>query len=98
MRREHLLLHAVDVPLDRVGDGQVLVDDVVGHRMQHRRRAERELLRIVLEALAHAGQSGVFAVSDGDDEISTDHHHDLAALDDLVRRRHRFVFDVLDRA
>lgn len=37
------------------------------------------------------------AVSNRDDEVATDEHHDLARLDDLPGQRHRFVWHVVHR-
>ena len=46
---EDRVLHLVDVVLDGLDDGQVLVDDAVGDRMHDGRRADGQLFGIGLQ-------------------------------------------------
>ena len=81
---EHLVLDLVDVAVQAAHDDGVVVDDLVGDRVQHRSGTPLHALRIGLERPANVGQRGCRTVADGDHEVGADEHHQLADLDDLV--------------
>ena len=62
-RGKNLRLHLVDVRLDPSRDVEVMVDDVVGDRVQHRRRTKIKPLRFGVEFAAQPGQPGVVPVA-----------------------------------
>jgi hypothetical protein len=88
----------LDVPVDRLDDEQVVVDDLVGHGVQHGGRAEGEHLRLRLELAAQAGHRGVPAVPDGDDDGLGDEDHDRTGLDDVAALLALVALDVPDGA
>ena len=63
------LLDLVDVRLEPVDGGLVVVDDPVDDRVEHRAGPVLEQLGVALELLAHAVQRAGLAVADGDHEV-----------------------------
>ena len=82
--REDLGLDLLDVDRDAVDDREVVVDDAVGDRVEHRARADPEQVRMRLEVQAHVVQRAGLAVADGDHEARAEEDHHLADLDQLV--------------
>ena len=80
---EDLLLDLVDVVLQALEHGQVVVDDPVQHAPEHRVRAVGEQLRVVLEALADHREVRLVGVPDGDRELGPEEQVQLAELDHL---------------
>jgi hypothetical protein len=93
---EHIRLDLVDVRLDGVDHGEIVVHHVVGDRVQHGGRALGELPRVRLQTLAHRAERAVPPVPHGDDEVPADEHHDLAGVDDLAGRGQLRVLHVTD--
>ncbi|GAA3058754.1 hypothetical protein GCM10020000_46990 [Streptomyces olivoverticillatus] len=56
LRGEDFGLDLVEVVLDGVGDGQVVVDDVVGNGVQHRRGPLGQLFGVGFEVLAERAE------------------------------------------
>jgi hypothetical protein len=81
---EDLHLDLVDVVLQAVEDGEVVVDDPVQHRVEHRHRAVREQVRVALQPVADLTELRLGGVPDGDDEVRAEEQVHLADLDDLV--------------
>ena len=78
-------LDLVDVVLQALDHRLVVVDDLVEHRPEDRRRAELRYLRMLLEALARAAQVARLAMAHDDDIAVADEDVDLAELDLLAR-------------
>ena len=70
---------------------------MIGDRVHHRIRTQRQLLIFLFEGPAQPGQAGVVAVAHRHHEVAADEDHDLAGLDDLPGQGHRLVRDVLHR-
>ena len=80
---EDLGLDLVDVVVETGDHGLVVVDHPVEHAVQHRDRAESEVLGVLLQLLAHIRQRRAFAVPDRDDVVGAHEELDLGELDGL---------------
>ena len=81
---EDRVLDLLDVALEPLDDGRVVVDDRVEDRPQHGRGPALQELRILLEAQARVVEVARDALADGDDEARPDEDRDLAELDLLA--------------
>ncbi len=95
-RSERHLLDVVDVGLHQPGHLQVVVDHVVGDRVQHRVGAVAHMLRVGVHRPANLPEPAVVAVAHRDREVLADKDHDLAGLHDLAGQVHRIVGHVVD--
>ena len=96
-RREDVGLDLVDVALQAVDDGQVVVDDLVGDGVQHRGGALGEQLACLApSAVPQRAQRTVAAVPDGDGEVGSGEHHQLAGVHHLAAGGELVVLDVAD--
>ena len=78
---EHLGLDLVDVVADAGDDGVVAVDHPVEDGVEDRLGPAAQQVGLALQAAPHGGEVGGLAVADGDHEVGTDEHVDLAELD-----------------
>ena len=61
---------------------------MIGHRVHHRVRSQRQQGGFGFQTTTHLGEAGVLAVPDGHHEVGADKHHDFAGLDYLVGQVH----------
>ena len=81
---EDLHLDLVDVVLQPVQHGAVVVDDLVQHRVEDRVRPLAQQLRVGLQPGAHLAEVGLRGVPHRDDEVGPEEQVDLADLDLFV--------------
>lgn len=97
VRGEDVGLDLVDVVLDGVGDGDVVVDNMVGDGVQDGGRPLGQQLRVGFEVFAQGAEGAVAAVTDGDDEVGAGEDHDLTGVHHLTGRGQLRVLDIGDR-
>ena len=84
----------VDVVLHGVGDGEIVVDDLVGDGVQDDGGPLGQLLGHRLQGLAERAERAVPAVPDGDHEVGAGEDHQLAGVHDVADGGELLVLDV----
>src|SRR3990172_1403997 len=82
-RGEHHRLQLLDVVVEAGQHRRVVVDHLVGNRVEDSSRTERQEVRTQLQAPASVGQGTSGAVPDVHDEVPADEELDFTQLDDL---------------
>ena len=85
LAREELLLDLVDVRLESIDGGLVVVDDPVQDRVKGRAGSVLQALGVGVELLPDPRERAGLPVTDGDDEVLAQEDEHLAQLDHLCR-------------